>query len=226
MTLNQVLSAWSLRLISATFYSVVTNMSPGHRLLPRRRLQERELHLCGTTGQAKVWGVATSVAGATVMVAWSGPVVLSSPSTESGSQALGFAMSVCAIFSSSLWTLLVERVAKKFPADVTLAALMSFFGTIQTATFAAITEPLYSWKIRWTGSLMPFVILYGGCIMPLLAFYALIWCIHKKGPVFAAAFSPLQIVFSFLIETLILGKQAHLGRLVFKCHILCSCSIA
>ncbi|KAK1269271.1 hypothetical protein QJS04_geneDACA013927 [Acorus gramineus] len=90
---------------------------------------------------------------------------------------------------------------------------MSFFGTIQTATFAAITEPLYSWKIRWTGSLMPFVILYGGCIMPLLASYALIWCIHKKGPVFAAAFSPLQIIFSFLIETLIQGKQAHLGSI-------------
>lgn len=31
--------------------------------------------------------------------------------------------------------------------------------------------------------------------------YIQTWCIHKKGPVFTAAFSPLLIVFSFLLET-------------------------
>ncbi|KAK1290534.1 WAT1-related protein [Acorus calamus] len=202
MTLNQVLSSWSLGLVSATFYGVTTNMSPAIVFLLAVASGRERLRLLSGIGQLKVWGVITSVTGATVMVAWSGPTLRHNPSMASGGQFLGVVIG------------LQEPVAIKFPAELTLTAFMSLFGTIQTTAIAAITEPLDSWKIRIKGSLMLFVILYGGCVMPILAYYALIWCIHKKGPVFAAAFSPLLIVFSFFIETLILGKQAHLGSVV------------
>jgi hypothetical protein len=47
-----------------------------------------------------------------------------------------------------------------------------------------------------------------------LSYYVMTWSIKKKGPVFTAAFNPLLVVFSFLLQTFLLGNSAHLGRYV------------
>ncbi|XP_042478569.1 WAT1-related protein At1g43650-like isoform X1 [Macadamia integrifolia] len=47
-----------------------------------------------------------------------------------------------------------------------------------------------------------------------LSFYAMIWCIHKRGPVFTSAFNPLFIIFSFLLETFVYKNPAHWGSIV------------
>jgi hypothetical protein len=48
-----------------------------------------------------------------------------------------------------------------------------------------------------------------------LSYYGMTWFIKKRGPVFAAAFNPLLVVFSFLLQTFLLGNSAYLGRYVF-----------
>ncbi|XP_073011386.1 WAT1-related protein At5g13670-like isoform X2 [Typha latifolia] len=63
------------------------------------------------------------------------------------------------------------------------------------------------------------VALAASCILVGIAVSGLLylghnWCIHKKGPVFASAFSPLVVVFSFLIEIFILGGDTQLGSVI------------
>ncbi|RZS13124.1 hypothetical protein BHM03_00044687 [Ensete ventricosum] len=48
-----------------------------------------------------------------------------------------------------------------------------------------------------------------GILVTGLSYLARMWCIHRKGPVFATAFSPLLVVFSFLLHTLVLGGATH-----------------
>ena len=48
-----------------------------------------------------------------------------------------------------------------------------------------------------------------------LSYYVMTWSIGIKGPVFAASFNPLLVLFSFLLNNFVLGSSAHLGRYVY-----------
>ncbi|XP_042488656.1 uncharacterized protein LOC122068813 isoform X3 [Macadamia integrifolia] len=52
-----------------------------------------------------------------------------------------------------------------------------------------------------------------GIFMTGLCYYATTWCIHKMGPVFASAFGPLIIIFSFLLETNFRRKEVQFERI-------------
>jgi hypothetical protein len=54
-----------------------------------------------------------------------------------------------------------------------------------------------------------------GIVVTGLSYYVMTWSIKKKGPVFTSAFNPLLVVFSFLLQTFVLGYSAHLGRYVY-----------
>lgn len=49
------------------------------------------------------------------------------------------------------------------------------------------------------------------------------WCIHMKGPVFAAAFSPLLVVFSFLFEIIFFQTKMNIKRSLWhQLNFLCT----
>ncbi|XP_059461963.1 uncharacterized protein LOC132190955 [Corylus avellana] len=47
-----------------------------------------------------------------------------------------------------------------------------------------------------------------------LSYYVMTWAIKKKGVVFEVAFNPVLVVFSFLLQTFLLGNSAHLGSII------------
>jgi len=55
-----------------------------------------------------------------------------------------------------------------------------------------------------------------GVLVTGLSYYVMTWSIKKKGSVFTAAFNPLLVVFSFLLQIFFLGNSAHLGRYVIS----------
>jgi hypothetical protein len=57
-----------------------------------------------------------------------------------------------------------------------------------------------------------------------LSYYVMTWAIKKKGVVFEAAFNPVLVVFSFLLQTFLLGNSTHLGRYVCLSNIESSLS--
>ena len=65
----------------------------------------------------------------------------------------------------------------------------------------------------------PWVVELQGIVVTGLSYYVMTWSIKKNVPVFTSAFNPLLVVFSFLLQTFVLGDSAHLGRYVYI-HIL------
>lgn len=56
------------------------------------------------------------------------------------------------------------------------------------------------------------LIAWQGLVITGVSFYLQSWCIEKKGPVFAAIFTPLALVFTMLCSTIFLGEMIYLGR--------------
>nr|XP_010927049.1 WAT1-related protein At1g68170 [Elaeis guineensis] len=214
ITLAQLMLTMSLRYITASFQSVAMNTTPVVVFVLAVACGREPFRFGGVQGQAKLWGFLVSAAGATVMVVF--------PDAEphrltgypwTGDRSIGCLMAGLGILGAATGAILVEYVATKYSADLTLSAMMNVSGTIQTAMIAALTErDLSSWRVSSTGNLL--TILYGGTAVTGLTYLATNWCIHKEGPVFTSAFSPLLIVFSFLLEMLILHHAAHLASII------------
>ncbi|KAG1331926.1 WAT1-related protein [Cocos nucifera] len=214
ITLAQLMLTMSLRYITASFQSVAMNTTPVVVFVLAVACRREPFRFGGVQEQAKLWGILVSAAGAIIMVLFPGAWphrLTGSPWT--GDRFIGSLMAGLGMLGTAAAAILVEYVAAKYSADLTLSAMMNVSGTIQTAMVAALTErDLSSWRVSSTGSLL--AILYGGTAVTGLTYLATNWCIHKEGPVFASAFSPLLIVFSFLLEILILHHAAHLASVI------------
>ncbi|XP_078177373.1 WAT1-related protein At1g21890-like [Carex rostrata] len=215
ITVAELLLTSSLRYITATVESVGLNIIPV-AVFVLAVLAGREKFSWGSVyGQAKLWGVITSVVGAIL-------VVLASDSDNAGDGGkgafvgfwVGILMVAVAVLVHSAAYLLVERVAIEYSSDLALSAMMNVFGTIQTVIVAVLTvRDLSLWKIN-TDSLEPIAILYGGIVVTGIFYFGQNWCIHKKGPVFVAAFSPLLVVFSCIFEILFFQFQTNIQSVI------------
>ncbi|KAL5699573.1 hypothetical protein ACHQM5_030455 [Ranunculus cassubicifolius] len=215
--LGQLLLTASLGYISATFQTTFLNTEGAFTFLLAVIFRREALSFCTINGQAKFWGIIVSAIGAMIMVLWSGPKLgmISSPHelSDFAERAIGFLMVLGTVVAGASGSLLVEHVAIKYPSNISLSAMMCFSGTIQTAIITVITERnISTWKIHSVSEIL--IILYGGVTVTGLGYYIQTWCINKRGPVFTAAFSPLLVVFSFILETLILGNDAFLGSIL------------
>jgi len=55
-------------------------------------------------------------------------------------------------------------------------------------------------------------LLQQGLVTSILANNLQIWCISNNGPVFAAMFSPLSLVFVAIFSAIAFSERLHLGR--------------
>ncbi|XP_077216616.1 WAT1-related protein At5g07050-like [Tasmannia lanceolata] len=214
----QLFFTLSLQFISAVYESIALNMLAATTFVMAVVFRQESFQFKKISGQAKALGVVVSVAGATTVVLWDGPIVLKSSSssgfTATWDAIIGGILLVIAVLGGSSWDILVGYVTRYYPADLSLTAMMLFFGTIQTAIITAFIEKRSSWELKWEGGMVLLVILYGGILVTGLSYYAQLWCIREKGPVFMESYSPLVIVFSVLLETLFLKTSVYLGSIV------------
>ncbi|XP_041018059.1 WAT1-related protein At2g37460-like [Juglans microcarpa x Juglans regia] len=217
ITLCQILLAVSLQYLSSTYQSVGLNLVPSIVFTLALIFRQEKIKCWSINGQAKIWGLALSAAGALTLVLWDGPVVLTSMLFNIqviSDGIIGGIMIVVGVLSTSFWNIVVGHVTRLYPAELSLTAMMSLFGTIQAAIVAAFVSSSSSWKLKWEGGLVLITILLGGVVVTGLSYYVMTWSIKKRGPVFTTAFNPLLVVLSFLLQTFVLGNSAHLGSIV------------
>ncbi|GMH16434.1 hypothetical protein Nepgr_018275 [Nepenthes gracilis] len=218
VTLCQMLLTVALQFISSTYESVALNLVPSIVFLLALLFGQEKLSFPTINGQAKVWGLAFSAAGAVTIVLWKGPLIFKEAfsagfhGTSNG--IIGGIMIVVGILATSFWNIAVAHVVKIYPSELSLTAMMSFFGTVQTAVITAIAIASSSWKLKWEGGLTMLTLLLGGVVVTGLSYYVMAWSIKKRGPVFTTAFNPLLVLFSFLLQTFVLGSFVHLGSVV------------
>ncbi|KAG6649258.1 hypothetical protein I3843_07G196200 [Carya illinoinensis] len=217
ITLCQILLAVSLQYLSSTYQSVGLNLVPSIVFTLALIFRQEKLKCWSINGQAKIWGLALSAAGALTLVLWNGPVVLTSMLFNVqviSDGIIGGTLIVVGVLSTSFWNIVVGHVTRLYPAELSLTAMMSLFGTIQSAIVAAFVSSSSSWKLKWEGGLVLITILLGGVVVTGLSYYVMTWSIKKRGPVFTTAFNPLLVVLSFLLQTFVLRNSAHLGSIV------------
>ncbi|KAG9449553.1 hypothetical protein H6P81_009518 [Aristolochia fimbriata] len=212
--LGQQMTALSLKYLGATYSSIAINMQMVVVFLFALASRQEKFTMGSIYSQAKLLGLVVSVSGVMVIVLWQGPSLPRSPPSPSRAQPAdgdgrtgGVLLFTC-VMAGATWNILVERVTEMYPAELSLTALMNFWGTIQSAFVSAIFVSRADWAFKWDGALIVFVFLAGTILG--LFFYVQMWCIHKKGPVFVTSFSPLLVVFTHLLEALI-TRSAHLG---------------
>ncbi|XP_077237099.1 WAT1-related protein At1g43650-like [Tasmannia lanceolata] len=220
ITLCQLLLTISLWFVPATYQSIALNIQTAVIFVMALASRQEKIQCTSIGSQDKLWGVVISIAGAMVMVLWKGPTLVTlKSSSSSGSMAIthrtaaGIILTV-AVLAGASWNILVGHVTRKYPAELSLAAMMNFFGTIQSAIVKALVEKRASWELKWHGGLVLFTILFGGTMVTGLSYSVQMWCIHKKGPIFTTAFLPLLIICTFLLETIFLKNSPHLGSII------------
>lgn len=214
--ITQLLLTASLRYTSATFQSVAMNVTPAVVFILAVFTGQEQFGFRSLNGLAKLLGIVASTAGATVMVGFSDRGFADAGNPGEPVRLIGCVMLGLSVLAIAVGLLLTERLTLKHPSDLTLSATINVLGTVQIGVIALVTErDLSSWRIKWSNNNLELLaILYGGIIILGLIYVARVWCIHKKGPLFGSAFTPLLILFSYVLQMLVYGSSAELGSIV------------
>ncbi|KAJ8615824.1 hypothetical protein MRB53_035196 [Persea americana] len=212
VTLAQGMLAGALYFTSSTIESSVLNMIPAITYILSLISRQEKLEIHTSWGKGKIFGTLMSVSGALTLMLWhgSGAQVMS---TSMGNWLVGLVMVVVGVVAFSTWILMLEPVTKRYPAELSMTAIMFFFATLQTSVIAAILSHKASkWKLKWDLELLNIFI--GGALNSGLANFFVAICARLKGPVFVSSFSPLGLLFATILESIFLGHQLSAGSIV------------
>ncbi|XP_023525390.1 WAT1-related protein At4g08300-like [Cucurbita pepo subsp. pepo] len=223
--LDQNLYYVGLKLTSATFTSATVNILPAVTFIMALVFRLETVNFKKIRSIAKVAGTMVTIGGAMVMTLYKGPVVeifhahghhaAQQTSSESADQhwVLGTLMLLGSIVGWSGFFILQSFTLKKYPAELSLTALICIAGTVEGSIVTLIMERDFSvWVIGWDSRLLAAV--YTGVICSGLAYYIQGVVIRQRGPVFVTSFTPLCMIITAFLGFVILAEQIHLGSII------------
>ncbi|KAG9443592.1 hypothetical protein H6P81_014932 [Aristolochia fimbriata] len=230
ITFNQNFYNAGLSYTSTTFASTIVNLIPAITFLMAVCMRLETADLKTGRGIAKVFGTSFCVGGAMCMTLVKGPALTSIklhqvPSNtilfldyfkSSDIRASNWILGAFFVFASALswssWMIFQVFVIKDYPCRLSLTALMCNMAAIQSTVIAFLFEKPSAWMVQWDVQLLTCV--YSGIVPSAIGYFIQVWSVKEKGPVFAAAFSPLTTVLVAIIEPLVLHVNVHLGSLL------------
>ncbi|CAI0396112.1 unnamed protein product [Linum tenue] len=224
LSLSLNLYGVAINYTTATFAAAATNAIPAITftlavLLRMERLSIRKVH-----GMAKVIGSAVGVSGALVFALVKGPALVNDVHTSTskhgplkhccskGDWIKGSLVMILANTIWSLWVIIQGRMVKQYPAKVRFTALQCVFGCIMAAVVAVVAErDASAWKLGWNIHL--YAVAYCGVVVTGLTYWLQLWAIQRKGPVFAAMFTPLALIVAAIFSAIVWKEVLYLGNL-------------
>ncbi|CBI34637.3 unnamed protein product, partial [Vitis vinifera] len=220
-----------LHYTSATVASALSNGIPSLTFLMAVLFRMEEVRIQSARGRAKVLGTMVCIGGALTFTFWKGgclfngfterPLINVYSTKGSASEHHGMKNwikgSVLILISHiawSSWLILQAVVYKVYPARLSLNGLICFFASLQSSFLALIfaRNPVL-WKLEWNVQLL--TIIYCGVVGSGLVYYLQTWCISKRGPVFAAMFTPLLVSFVGIFSAVVaFAERLHLSSLI------------
>lgn len=216
----QTLLLMGLKNTTPAFASAMPNLGPAIIFLMAWALGMEKVKITSITSRLKIVGTIICVFGAMAMSFLQGPAfsqlwsrsgraltIINAEDSQTKLIGCIYLISAVVMLSSSM--ILQAEILKKYPANLSLAAITALVASFQVATFKLIMDKGInkpSWSLDWSGFL---TLLYVGVICNGLAFALQIWCMKKRGPVIVAIFSPVSTVCSAILsgETLRLGSM-------------------
>lgn len=224
ITVSQNCYFQGLYYTSSTFGSAALNLVPVLTFAMATFLRQERVNIRSLGGQAKVFGTVICVGGAMVMTFYKGPALkFLSPGSEShlttnNSKAYNLVLGSILVFGSivimAACLSFQAKVLKRYPANISLTALMCLTGAIESSLIAIVYEGNKSniWAMGWNIELLSVV--YAGIICSALGMFVQAWCISKRGPLFVAIFSPVGTIVTAIFELIFLHVYLRVGSVV------------
>ncbi|KAK8624160.1 hypothetical protein V6N13_065513 [Hibiscus sabdariffa] len=222
--LDQNLYYLGLKLTTATYTSAFVNMLPAVTFILAIIFRLEKVNVRKIRSVAKIIGTVITVIGAMVMTLYKGPIInfiKSGGAIHHGTAAesadkhwvIGTIFLIGSICSWSGFFILQSFTLKKYPAELSLTAMICFVGMIEDAGVSLImVRDLNAWKIGWDSRLLAAT--YSGVFCSGVAYYVQGVVIKQRGPVFVTSFSPLCMIITAVLGAIILAEKIHLGSIL------------
>ncbi|GMH00257.1 hypothetical protein Nepgr_002096 [Nepenthes gracilis] len=211
---------------SATFASATFNILPAITFIMATIFRLEKVDVRKMPSQAKIIGTIVTVSGAMVMALYKGPIVdifmsrgRSHRTTSSSSSStdqhwiIGILMLIGSCFSWSAFFILQSFTLKQYPAELSLSMLICLMGAVEGAAVALVMErDITAWTLGWDSRLL--CVVYTGVVCSGVAYYIQGMVNRDRGPVFLTAFSPLCMIITAALGSIILAEQLHLGSVL------------
>ncbi|KAM0947411.1 putative EamA domain-containing protein [Dioscorea sansibarensis] len=229
LTVNLNVYNVAIKFTSTTVATAATNAIPVLTFILAVLLKMETLNPKRMPGILKLFGIAFCLAGVLVIAFYKGPEVVSMNSNHpimhgiAGNHHVipnskrawikGTFLMVLATIAWSSWIVSQGFLLNEYPHQLIFQTLCAIFSTVQSFLVAITFERhLSKWKLHFDVGLL--AIAYGGIFVGVLGFYLLTWSIDKKGPVFAAIFTPLSLVIATALSSLLLDEITYLGSVL------------
>lgn len=233
--LDQNLYYVGMKSTSATFASATVNILPAITFIMALAFRLEKVNVKKIQSLAKVIGTAVTVGGAMVMTLYKGPIVdfmrsggTSHPHAggdgphQSTNQhwVTGTLMLLASCCGWSGFFILQSFTLKKYPAELSLTALICLMGSVEGAAVTLVMEcNMNVWRIGWDSRLLAAV--YSGVVCSGIAYYVQGVVIKERGPVFITSFSPLCMIITAALGAIVLAETIHLGSIIGAIFIVC-----
>ncbi|XP_022977911.1 WAT1-related protein At5g64700-like [Cucurbita maxima] len=206
---------------SATLGAAAFNCLPVTTFFFALIFRMEEVKIRKASGMAKVGGIIVCIAGVAVLAFYRGPYIkpffhyhlfetheshVSSPKTW----IFGCFLLLFACISWGLWFVLQALILKTGSSPLVLTCGQTLSSALQSFVVAiAVERNTSEWQLGWNIRLVS--VLYCGTFVICIANFLSSWVIKKKGPVFQAVTTPLNLIFTLIGSQLLLNDGVSLG---------------
>ncbi|KAH9675212.1 hypothetical protein KPL70_018726 [Citrus sinensis] len=215
-----------IKFTSPTFSCATSNMLPAMTFVMAVLCRMEKVDIKKIRCQAKIVGAIVTVAGAMLMTLYTGNVInlvwsqhfhshTSSPvpaaTTSSDKDWLkGSILLILATLAWASFFILQPVTIRRYPAHLSLTAIVCFLGTLQSAAVTFVMEHKDSvWTIGWDMNLLAAA--YAGIVSSGIAYYVQRLVMQKRGPVLVTAFSHLMMIIVAIMGSFLLAEKIYVG---------------
>ncbi|KAH9626084.1 hypothetical protein KSS87_012419 [Heliosperma pusillum] len=223
--LDQNLYYVGLTYTSATFASASVNVLPAITFIMATIFRLEKVDIRKIPSQAKIIGTIVTVAGAMIMTIYRGPVVnifgshvavnhgATAAATSGQHWVLGTLFVLGSCFGWSAFFILQSYTVKEYPAELSLTTWICFMGSMEGGVVSLVmVRDMKAWALGWDSRLLASV--YTGIVCSGIAYYVQSVVNRERGPVFVTVFSPLCMIITAAMGSIILHELLHLGSVI------------
>ncbi|KAL6988085.1 hypothetical protein U1Q18_013830 [Sarracenia purpurea var. burkii] len=215
-----------LKFTSPTFSCAMSNMLPAMTFVMAVICRMEKVDMKKLRCQAKVVGTIVTVGGAMLMTLYKGRVInlvwsdhihlhrsdapVQTAAAADKDWVNGSILLIIATLAWASFFIIQSITLRRYPAHLSLTALVCFMGTLQSIVVTFVMEHKSSaWSIGWDMNLLAAA--YAGIVSSSIAYYVQGLVMQKRGPVFVTAFSPLMMIIVAIMGSFILAEKIYLG---------------